>query len=189
MITNEKGAHFRRCPDCLEIVPRRVRICPNCKAYQDWRRYVGIGQTNLALLVALISVMTAAIPVFKEYLSPQNSALTFVFQRSAQDRIGFFVSNSGIRPGSVNGATFVALTPRSSAKTLIAVATLSGPRFVEPGRIIFVEFVFSKVQHDIVVRPDTECAFLIDSTDFKGVSHIDQVPVRHCHDFAANFGH
>ena len=97
---DQKFGGGRRCPDCLEPVPFKVRICPNCKAYQDWRRYVGMGQTELALLVALASVSTTLLNITLPLLKPASSNIQVVFESMSGNTANFIARNEG-RSGGV----------------------------------------------------------------------------------------
>jgi hypothetical protein len=56
------------CKQCKQPIPVSARLCVHCKSYQDWRGYLSVSSTVLALLVALISVLTAAVPVVTKAL-------------------------------------------------------------------------------------------------------------------------
>jgi hypothetical protein len=62
-----------RCRECRsELVEDAVK-CKECDAFQDWRRHLTFSATVLALLVALVSVLTVAIPILvKAFQSPKS---------------------------------------------------------------------------------------------------------------------
>jgi hypothetical protein len=95
------------CKVCAEPIKQAARICNQCKSYQDWRANINVSSTVLSLLVALVTVLTAAVPAIKSALTPEDSQLSFVFQDASFDSIGILVSNSGIRPGAVGGGQFL----------------------------------------------------------------------------------
>src|SRR5712691_5323957 len=84
-----------KCRDCQQVVPSGARVCPNCKAFQDWRRFIAIGQTNLALLTAVISVATTflavAIPFFKE----QGYRIELFLDSASETQLSVVVRNTG----------------------------------------------------------------------------------------------
>jgi hypothetical protein len=92
---------FKRCSECLEIVPYRVKICPNCKSYQDWRRYAAIGQTNLALLVALFSVLATLATVGAPFFYSRGAAISVLLQSSDKTSLTFLARNDGQSGGVV----------------------------------------------------------------------------------------
>lgn len=64
---------YKRCPECFETLPFKARICPSCRSFQDWRRYVSIGQINIALLVALLSIATALTALIPQALKDSGA--------------------------------------------------------------------------------------------------------------------
>jgi hypothetical protein len=84
-----------KCRDCQQVVPSGARVCPNCKAFQDWRRFIAIGQTNLALLTAVISVATTflavAIPFFKE----QGYRIELFLDSASETQLSVVARNTG----------------------------------------------------------------------------------------------
>jgi hypothetical protein len=95
-----EGSPTGLCPDCRQPVQPGIRICPNCKAFQDWRRYVAIGQTNLALLVALFSVLTTLVTVTFPLLQPRGADIKFLLESMSADTLTILARNDG-RSGGV----------------------------------------------------------------------------------------
>jgi len=97
------------CGTCAEPIPLLARKCNKCGSYQDLRQYVSFGTTALALVTALFSVATVAVPILYDFLRPDNSNLVASFQ-GFEGRVAMvLVSNSGKRPGSVNRGTIYIL--------------------------------------------------------------------------------
>jgi hypothetical protein len=57
----------------------------------------------LALLVALVSVLAFALPIFRDLWVAKDSHLVGSFQGFRDSEVVFVVSNSGNRPGTVSG--------------------------------------------------------------------------------------
>lgn len=91
------------CKICAESINQAAYVCTHCGNYQNWRRHLGMSQTVLALLTALISVATVFLPIAKETLTPAESRLGFSIQAIQPRQITILVSNSGSRPGSIRG--------------------------------------------------------------------------------------
>ncbi|HVH81967.1 MAG TPA: hypothetical protein VM782_21385, partial [Stellaceae bacterium] len=104
VVSPDNGWH--RCPECYEPVPARVKICPNCKSFQDWRRYAAIGQVNLALIVAFISVLTAAIPAII-YIITSSKADIRISLIPKVDSVEILATNQGRRAGAILDAFLV----------------------------------------------------------------------------------
>jgi len=132
------SAPDRRCSECWQPVPTQAKICPACKAYQDWRRYLTVGQTSLALIVALISVLTAFVPVLSDALTPKNSNLYFDYQGSALFNIAVLASNSGTRPGTVLGGTLTMSTGPAIQLGVLNPSTAAA--IIEAGKTVLVSF-------------------------------------------------
>ena len=84
-----------KCRDCRQVVPSGARVCPNCKAFQDWRRFVAIGQTNLALLTAVISVATTFLAVTIPYLKQQGYQIKLFLVSTSETQLSVVVGNTG----------------------------------------------------------------------------------------------
>lgn len=84
-----------KCRDCRQVVPSGARVCPNCKAFQDWRRFVAIGQTNLALLTAIISVATTFFTVAIPFLKQQGYQIELFLVSTSETQLSVVVRNTG----------------------------------------------------------------------------------------------
>jgi hypothetical protein len=86
-------ADSKPCVVCQEPIKLHASKCIHCGSYQDWRSNISFSLSTsvLSLLVALITVLTAAVPVLKEALTPKNSHLTFSFQGASTDPIRLVV--------------------------------------------------------------------------------------------------
>jgi hypothetical protein len=63
------------CPVCREPIKAGARKCVHCNSALDWRRFLGVSETTLALLVALVTVVAAAGPKLIELFTPNTSDL------------------------------------------------------------------------------------------------------------------
>jgi hypothetical protein len=96
-----KEREVERCISCGELIHLSAVKCKTCGSYQDVRRYLSISSTVLALLVALVSVLTFLIPILTNLFTPDDSFVEVQYQGSQQNRAYFIATNSGVRPGSV----------------------------------------------------------------------------------------
>lgn len=123
---SEPNRHSKLCATCGEPIALSARKCIHCDAYQDWRRYLAFSSTVLALLIALLSVATVAVPVLRDVLIAKDSDLVGSFQGLSDNEAVFVVSNSGNRPGTVGEAfVIIALFDPPAGNTLPFV-TISG---------------------------------------------------------------
>lgn len=67
------------CRVCKEEIQDGAKKCIKCGSYQDGRRYFTLSSSVLALMIALISVITWATPVLKEAFKPKDAKLDFYF--------------------------------------------------------------------------------------------------------------
>jgi RNA polymerase subunit RPABC4/transcription elongation factor Spt4 len=84
-----------KCRDCRQIVPSGARVCPNCKTFQDWRRFIAIGQTNLALLTAIISVATTFLAVAIPFFKQQGYRIELFLDNASETRMSVVARNTG----------------------------------------------------------------------------------------------
>lgn len=90
------------CRACWHPMPKPANKCTKCGAVQDWQRYLNFSGTVLGLLVALISVLTFAIPIWTRLIvpkAPRPSAVLVEVDNSG--RSTFAVSNAGTAPAAV----------------------------------------------------------------------------------------
>jgi hypothetical protein len=127
------------CRDCRQPMPVGAKICLNCRAYQDWRRYLSIGQANLALLIAFISVLSSAVPVLNRVMTEDDSFLDTSFQAADNDTVTLIASNLGTRPGTIRGG-YIFVGSRDQTWVPLSLANSSVPLIVEPGKSILVTF-------------------------------------------------
>jgi len=97
------------CRECRSPVPLGARICPTCHSYLDWRRFVNMGQANLALLVALISVVTTLLTIGLPLYHSRGADIGLVVASTEPDKIIFIVHNDG-RSGGMLRITDVGVT-------------------------------------------------------------------------------
>ncbi len=90
------------CSVCLESVPVLATKCRHCGSYQDWRGRISPANTALALLVALVSVVSMAVPIVKESMTRDNSELIVRYLDRADVTLPVLVSNKGSRPAVIH---------------------------------------------------------------------------------------
>lgn len=68
------------CIACKEPILEGASICKHCGVSQSWRKHLHLSSTILALLVALLSVLSTTIPVITGALEPQDAEFNFIFE-------------------------------------------------------------------------------------------------------------
>ena len=56
----KRGSKSKPCVACASKIPASAIKCVKCGSYQNYRRYFEFGNTTIALLIALISVVSLA---------------------------------------------------------------------------------------------------------------------------------
>jgi len=109
--TSSSDPKSATCPICCEPINPAAKRCNACGTRLDRsdlvERFSG-ASTILAVLTALISVVTVGLPSLVESLSPDGSQINVAFVRTGNDYpppyafdYQIYVSNSGNRPGAL----------------------------------------------------------------------------------------
>jgi hypothetical protein len=139
---------------------------------QSWRARLSVSATMMSLLVALVTVLTAAVPAFKSLVTPENSALLFAGQGGTATTVSILVSNKGIRAGSVRSGSLV--LDNGALLTLhIFGLDKNEPRIVEPGKSELIKF-YSEAHLEAAYAPK-DCLLRLISMDFLGARREDHV--------------
>ena len=169
----------KRCKVCAEPINISAKKCIHCQSDQGWAFRLGFSATVLSLLVALVTVLTAAIPVIKDALTPRNSGLTASFQGAERSAVHVLVSNDGVRPGSVKFGEWRVAS--STVPDLLGIAfVISSPQaasdqVVEPGKSKVFSFVpipsytepFDQLRQAFNDLRDKKCFFKVIFLSFK----------------------
>ncbi len=92
------------CRQCRLPIPSGARLCSECNSYQDWRGYLNISGTVLALLVALLSVATTAVPIIAQAFHTRRPNLVLSEPVVAHGKVKVIVTNLGDAPAAIRGA-------------------------------------------------------------------------------------
>lgn len=91
------------CKQCSEPIPAGAKLCRHCHSHQDWRRHLNISSTVLALLVALVSVLSAGVPVLVSALGSPASRLSLSNAVVSNETLFLVATNTGERPAAIQG--------------------------------------------------------------------------------------
>jgi hypothetical protein len=89
-----------KCVVCKNPIAQEALKCIHCNSYQDWKRYIFFSNSVLALLIALVSVLTVAIPVLSNSFKSEEELISISVVDVKSDLI-LLAINSGTRPGVV----------------------------------------------------------------------------------------
>ena len=90
-----------KCRQCKQNIPKGARLCSKCNSYQDWRGYLSVSSTVLALLVALLSAATTAAPAIKKALHKPRPEIVVGQPYLDRGDLRVVISNQGDAPASI----------------------------------------------------------------------------------------
>lgn len=165
----------KTCKHCAAHIPLGARLCKECKSYQDWRGWLPISQTTLALVVALVSVLTAAAPTVQELITEKNSRLSMNYIGTSNGEVLMATTNAGNRPGTVlEGKIYVGITGNDSGKMTYPLQ-VKGERSVAPGALRTTALIMTVPQPEMEAdlakvkeRLTFECSILASAVQFNG---------------------
>ena len=122
-----------RCKVCAARINQSAQKCTKCHSYQDWRRYLAFSSSVLALLVALASVLSFAVPVWREAFLAKNSKIDVQFHQNIRSNVYLILANSGQRPGAIGEVKMVVTVGRQPYH--FPLVSLGGPEVVDPASL------------------------------------------------------
>jgi hypothetical protein len=155
----------KRCKICKEPINSEARKCIHCQSDQGWRSRLSVSTAMMSLLVALVSVLTVAIPVIKTLVTPENSELVFAPQGATAETISVLVSNKGIRAGSVRSGAVV-LDDGALLILHIYGMAKNEPKIIEPGKTELIKLY--SVAHLEEIPTPNQCTLRLVHMDFRG---------------------
>jgi hypothetical protein len=98
------------CRVCREPIRQGAKKCIHCTSQLDWRGWLGISETGLALLVALVSVIGATAPRVVELFTPQFSSLSLSIRQVYSQSLELVALNQGHQNSQLLSAKLFAKT-------------------------------------------------------------------------------
>ena len=103
------------CNQCGEKISVSATKCSKCQGFQNWRRHFELSSVMIAMLVALVSVTSLALPIIYPYFYPPFSNIEIgnaqletppgaIFE---PDIITLTATNMGERPGHIRSIIFL----------------------------------------------------------------------------------
>ena len=155
--------------------------CVKCGSFQNWRRFMTMSSSMLALLIAFFSVLSVSLPVISDTVTPKNSKIEVRYRgpgggiSSRSRTFVFTVWNSGNRTGEIDkvsltydfgNADKTALRLFSTVEVLIPSAQLSRmPLRVVPGDVDLMDAAAVRDPAKTI-----NCRIMVDGFDFLGKS-------------------
>lgn len=97
----------QRCSSCREPVLPGAKVCLKCNNYQDWRRYLGMSQVVLTLLIAFVSVVATGGPGLVALWRGERSDVRVSYLDCKPNEVQLILTNVGTRAATFRGATAV----------------------------------------------------------------------------------
>lgn len=95
----------QRCRFCKEPMNDGAVYCTKCNNFQNWRRYVSFSSTMLALLIALITVLSSIFPQIYRYFETPSSQVTVAVLDLEENAFRLVAANNGNRKATIARST------------------------------------------------------------------------------------
>lgn len=159
----------KECSTCAHTIPLAARKCTVCDSFQDWRAQLSFNTTILSLLIALVSTMSAALPVFQSYAAGNDSDIYVQFLSSRPSGINLAAVNRGTKPGFVAEGT---LSDNGRDVALLWEANGNAATLIPPGQVVgirfrVIEFVGRQVDRERHVPTHDPCHGRVSITNFR----------------------
>jgi hypothetical protein len=89
------------CTSCAEPIATAAVVCKHCQRAQGWHAHFESLLRSLPLILATLSALAAVLAFARPWVFPPQSQLVASFQRYANERVSFLVTNLGDRAGAV----------------------------------------------------------------------------------------
>lgn len=104
------------CVVCKEEIKPAAKICNECNSYQDWRQYIAFGNTTLALIVALVSVLSISAKYITELLPKSNESIVLGMLEANAEILQRFAYNDGDTYGILQPSAVLTLHLKDGTK-------------------------------------------------------------------------
>lgn len=125
------------CSVCREPIKVGARKCVRCDSMLDWRRWLGISETTLALLVALVSVIGGTAPRIMELFTPKASALHLSIRQVYGQNLEVIAWNQGHMSSQFQSARISAKTLDGTQLGPVPLQILGGPTVLAEQQSLF----------------------------------------------------
>jgi hypothetical protein len=133
------AAATKACRICGEDIKLSAIKCTHCDSYQDWRSSLTFSSTILSLLVALIAVLTAALPVVTREFSTKHSRILFSYLWASSEYVSVLSSNSGNSHGAVHSAWLLVDEQPRIALAIVGLA-FDGVELIPENKNVLINF-------------------------------------------------
>jgi hypothetical protein len=148
--------------------------CIHCTSYQDWRSMIPDSAAIVSLVAALVAVGAAVIPPVYHWAQMPRSEIIMSEPGYSNGYITVFVSNTGKRPGLVQGASLSFYDEVSKRRAMVPMARGEGDlgMIISGGESALLSYIFAHNPYDLGnIRP-TNCRVLFVTRNFTGQTEL-----------------
>lgn len=174
-----------KCRYCKSTLAEETIKCPNCSTFQGWRHYVYNINVALAVLVALITILSAK-PVV-ELLEEKRAEIKVSILDGSFSEIQFLLANIGNRPAAI---VQVELQTKKESAALSSTYYLSNKlkeKLLAPGKAVVItgengEAIPGFIPHELRIGAwnNRDCELVIVYVQLNGVKEYYHYPFS-CH--------
>lgn len=174
----------KNCIVCGSVIYTAASKCIHCKSYQDWRRHLNFSQSTLALIIALLSIMTVAGPVLKNLFAADESNVKASYLICKPGRFEVVLTNSGNRTAVVRGGNFQLLlngkTHLQEHVTALPIDGLKKSPFVAPGQSRLFKMMRNNTENfPVNSSANQTCRYKL-GLEIIGFDHKPRSPIIEC---------
>lgn len=100
----DSGELSALCKQCRNTIPCGAHICSKCNSFQDWRSFIPLSNTALALFTALVSVIGISAPVIYKLVHTPRSEASLAMPSVDGTTLRIVALNTGDAPASLINA-------------------------------------------------------------------------------------
>ena len=121
------------CVVCAHSIPEPAKFCTHCENHQDWfRRNVGVGETTLALLVALVAAVGAVVPPIAALFNRPRASIVQTSVVFADGSLKVVMANAGEKAGVFQLARVLFRVDEQAPSVMVNFDVLGNP-ILRPG--------------------------------------------------------
>jgi len=163
-----------KCSMCLNPIWAGARKCTHCDSYQGRLGYLTVGNIVLAVLVALLSVVSLAYLNAQKALHRPDSQMTVQFQDIIDEHVFLMVSNPGDRSGGLGAIELriKGVRPKDIVLPVRVIDWSVGKTLVKPADTTQIDLFLEKpivlTEREVSLLRTAQCELVINTTEFSG---------------------
>jgi len=103
---NTDQSETQVCKQCRQAIPDAASRCYHCGSVQDWRSWLSLSNTSLALIIALISILSVSINQIRGLIASDQPDIKMILEEAVEDEATFIARNEGLMGGVVRIQSF-----------------------------------------------------------------------------------